>query len=82
MSEVSKHCCNRIREVRKSKGLNQRQFAKEFGVEHGLIARIETYRQEPTVRFILSICEKYNYSLDWFCGLVFTIGNNSCDVVA
>lgn len=40
-SRLSKHFCDRIRDLRQTAGMTQRDLATALGREHGMVARIE-----------------------------------------
>lgn len=56
---------NRIKEVRKSVGLNQDLFGKRIGVSRDTIANIESGRIEIKDIFINSICREFSVSDVW-----------------
>lgn len=55
----------RIKEVRKSKGLSQKEFAERIGLRSNSIAVIETGRRNPSERTIKDICEAFAISEEW-----------------
>lgn len=56
---------NRIREIRKNKGLTQAKFAEKLGIKQSYMAMIESGATEPTERIIKSICQEYAVNQDW-----------------
>ncbi len=58
----------RLRELRKSLGLTQKQFASRVPgkVDHTYIGKIERGRQYPSLKLLEKIGKTYNVSLDFF----------------
>lgn len=59
----------RIREVRESAELNQKEFCAVLGIPQSTLSAYETGRMQPTVTSLVNIAEKFNVSLDWLCGI-------------
>ena len=55
---------NRLRELRKAKGLTQQQLAQESGVHRTNIARYETGRNSLSERNLIRIAGALNMSVD------------------
>jgi transcriptional regulator with XRE-family HTH domain len=55
----------KIKGIRTKENLSQEQFAKLLSFSRAYIADIETGRTKPSRRFLESISEQYNISLDW-----------------
>lgn len=55
----------RIKEIRKSLGFTQDEFAKRIGLARNSIANYEIGRREPTNAIILSICKEFNVNEIW-----------------
>ena len=55
----------RIREFRKKKNLNQRDFAQKMGYSYGYIADLERGRQKPSREFLERIKEQFGTSSDY-----------------
>ena len=55
----------RIKELRKSLGLTQQEFADRIGVKRGAIANYEVGRNEPTVSVCSLICREFSVSEEW-----------------
>ena len=55
----------RIREVRKSAGLTQSEFASTLGYTKDQISRIETGNVRPSVRLLGAVSREYKVSVDW-----------------
>lgn len=56
---------NRIKQIRKSAGLTQQQFAKKIGVSRNTIATYETSLRIPIDAIVLSICREFNVNEIW-----------------
>lgn len=56
---------NRIKQVRKSAGLNQQDFANRIGVSRGALANYEVGRNEPIAAVVSLICEKFQINEEW-----------------
>lgn len=59
----------RIREVRKNTGCNQKEFCAALGIPQSTLSAYETNRMQPTISTLMKIAEKFNVSLDWLCGI-------------
>lgn len=59
----------RLKELRKIKGLTQKDLAESIGVSSGAIYSYEAERQVPNIQIIFDICEKHDVSADWLLGL-------------
>lgn len=55
----------RLKEVRKDKGLNQTDFANSINISQGLITDMERGKKQPTERTLQDICRVYNVSYEW-----------------
>lgn len=57
---------DRIKEVRKAKGLNQKAFAKLIGLKSAIaISRYERNLRKHNISILVNIAQKCNISLDW-----------------
>ena len=56
---------NRIKELRKSLGLNQKEFGEGINLSKSQIACYENGSRNVTDRSISDICEKYNVNEEW-----------------
>lgn len=59
---------NKISELRKEKGLSQRQLAKEIGTSQANLSRWEQGLNEPSVIECWKIADYFDVSLDFVCG--------------
>lgn len=59
----------RLKELRKTKGLTQKALAESIGITPGAIYTYEANRQTPNIQVLFDICEKYHVSADWLLGL-------------
>ncbi len=56
---------NRIKELRKSLGLNQTEFAKKLGIAPNTISSYEAGTIAPSSAIIKSICREYGVNETW-----------------
>lgn len=56
---------DRLREIRKSLQISQREFSKRIFISQSLYADIEKGNIEPKERFLRLISSEYNINLDW-----------------
>ncbi|NOY23865.1 MAG: helix-turn-helix transcriptional regulator, partial [Acidobacteria bacterium] len=57
---------DKIKELRKSKGLTQREFADILGININTIAQAESYRQNYTLRLLRRLSETFQIPMRWF----------------
>ena len=55
----------RVREIRKVKGLTMRQFGEKIGVVGSTISDIENGRRSLNRQNLLAICREFNVNEDW-----------------
>lgn len=55
----------RIKFLRTFLSLNQTEFAKELGITHGSVSKIENAKKAPSEQLILSICRTFGVSYEW-----------------
>lgn len=55
----------RIKKIRKSKGLNQADFGKKIGLSESAICNYENGRRDVSELTIKSICREYRINYDW-----------------
>lgn len=58
----------RIKELRKNKGITQIEFAKLFNIATGTIAMYETGKRQPDYETLKRIAEFFNVSTDYLLG--------------
>jgi len=56
---------NRMKEVRKTLGISQKEFGAKLGVTDAAICGIEAGRRGLTEQMALSICREFNVNYDW-----------------
>ena len=61
----SEKISNRLREARKSKGLQQSTMAEKLGISRAGYSRIETGSVEITTKNLVKMVEVLDISLDW-----------------
>lgn len=58
----------RIKEIRKEKGLTQVQAAQELGIAYRNYQRLEADGNTPHYSTLAQIADYYNVSVDWLMG--------------
>ena len=58
----------RLSALRRSRGLNQRQAARELGISQALLSHYENGVREPRFEFVLRACDYYNVTADHMLG--------------
>ena len=59
---------NKIAELRKERGLSQRQLAKEIGTSQANLSRWEQGLNEPSIIECWKIADYFGVSIDLLCG--------------
>lgn len=59
---------NILAQLRKEKGLSQRELATSLGVSNGAVAMWETNRRQPDIEMLIRIAQFYNVSIDYLFG--------------
>ena len=59
----------RIKELRLSKNLSQKQLVQELGVSQSAVAKWELGKTEPTASAIIAIAKYFNETTDYILGL-------------
>lgn len=59
----------RLKELRTSLKLTQREFAKQVGCTAATLSSYENGSKSPSLEIVKNIAEVYSVSLDWLCGL-------------
>lgn len=59
----------RIKELRTSLKLTQKDFAASLNISIVSVSSYETSAKKPSLDILISIAKNYNVSLDWLCGL-------------
>ena len=59
---------DRLRELRLSLGLTQKDFAKSLGIKHTTYNGYETGNHQPKSDVLLAISQKYNVTIDYLLG--------------
>ena len=67
----------RIKELRTSMGLTQKEFAELINVSTVSVSSYETEAKTPSLDMVLNIAQKCNVSLDWLCGFSETKSKSS-----
>ncbi len=61
----------RIKELRKSKNITQKDFSSTIKVDNSQFSKIESGKVQPTIQQLMDISSNYGVSMDWLC-----FGNN------
>lgn len=56
---------NRLKELRKSKGITQISLQLHTGIEQSLLSKYENNERVPTVDALLKLADFYNVSIDY-----------------
>ncbi len=59
----------RLKELRISLNLTQKEFAEELEITASALSAYEKNNINPSINIAKRIAEKYNVSIDWLCGL-------------
>lgn len=59
----------RIKNLRQTLGMTQRDFAKEAGCTAATLSAYENGSKSPSLEIIKGIAETFGVSIDWLCGL-------------
>lgn len=59
----------RLRELRMSLGMTQKEFANELNITASALSSYEKNNINPSISIAKRIAEKYHVSIDWLCGL-------------
>ncbi len=57
--------CDRLKELRKDKGLTQQEFADILGIKRNTVATYETGKSNPSDSAIVLICNTFSVSIEW-----------------
>lgn len=74
---------DRIKKLRKTLDLTQREFGERIGVKGTTIANYELGRNEPGDAIIFSICREFNVNEEWLrtgSGEMFLQSNRNADI--
>lgn len=61
--------CSRLKELRSSLNLTQKDFAEKIGASTVSVSSYETGVKTPSLDMLLTISETFNISIDWLCGI-------------
>lgn len=59
----------RLKELRQSLNLTQREMAKDLNITAAALSKYESQVANPSINVLISIAKKYNVSVDWLLGL-------------
>lgn len=57
---------HRLKEIRKSKKMNQEEFSKKLGISRSHLAGLESGAKNITDRLENDICREFNVNRNWF----------------
>lgn len=66
---MSSNLSTRIKELRTSKNLTQKELAETLNISTVSVSSYETGAKTPSLDMVLNIAQRYNVSIDWLCGL-------------
>lgn len=61
--------CSRLKELRSSLNLTQKEFADKIGASTVSISSYEIGAKTPSLDMLLTIAKTFNVSIDWLCGI-------------
>lgn len=64
MQDKCEELLDQLAEIRKSKGLTQKELAKACGISQSVIGKIETHTRTPQIDTFQKIIEKLGYTLE------------------
>lgn len=64
MQDKCEELLDQLAEIRKSKGLTQKELAKACGIPQSTIGKVETHTRTPQIDTFLKIIEKLGYTLE------------------
>lgn len=73
---------NRIRQLRKTKGLSQLQLAQTMGISGSAIGMYEQGRREPDTDTLLNLAKIFNVTVDYLIGASDVTGTFDVDAMA
>lgn len=56
---------HRIREVRRARGLTQKEFADSLGIVQGFLSSVERGRKTPSDTLLIALCHSYGVNSEW-----------------
>lgn len=57
----------RIKELRKSKNITQKEFSTILKIDNSQYSKIESGKLQPTIQQLIDISSNFNVSIDWIC---------------
>lgn len=66
----------RLKELRNSLGLTQKQLAQQVNTTSVTISAYESCTKNPPLNIVVAIAEQYHVSVDWMLGRENTVSNN------
>jgi transcriptional regulator with XRE-family HTH domain len=65
MEEVQVSLGGRIRQIRQSRGLTQKDFAESLGIAQGLLSSIEQGKKVPSTTLLIAMTHLYQINEEW-----------------
>ena len=59
---------NRIRQIRKERGLNITELAEMIGISHQSLQRYEAGKREPSIQVLIALANFFDVSVDYLIG--------------
>jgi transcriptional regulator with XRE-family HTH domain len=57
----------RIKELRKSKNITQKDFSASIKVDNSQFSKIESGKLQPTIQQLMDISSNFGITMDWLC---------------
>ena len=61
--------CDRLRILRKERGLTQDQLAEKTHISQTAISNWEAGNRSPSVEYVITLAKFFSVSVDYICGL-------------
>jgi len=68
--ELKEKIANRLKDLRKEKGIGQIQLADELNIDKSTIAKYETAVSAPSAQMLVILAKYFEVSVDYLLGLV------------
>ena len=61
--------CDRLKNLRKERGLTQDQLAVKTNISQTAISNWEAGNRSPSIEYVIALAHYFGVSLDYICGL-------------
>ncbi len=58
----------RLKELRRERGITQKQLAEVLGVSKTTVCQWETMKQEPSIEMLMTLADYFHTSVDYLIG--------------